>query len=92
MAADTYRPDFYDRADEDDLTVLRCRPCGATFAFGGDSGRDRSYVHTHVGETFPCPNCGLDSRIPTPEESEWPEKKDHDDPVRGEPVTERERR
>lgn len=86
--ADTYRPDFYDRHD----TTLRCRPCGATFAFTEENGRDPSFLSGHVGETFPCPNCGLGSRIPTMEEAEWPTKKHPDDPVAGVPVTERERR
>lgn len=83
----TYRPDFYDR----DGSTLRCRPCGAQFAFGGETGRDEAYLTTHIGERFGCPACGLDSRIPSLDEAEWPNRKDSDDPMRGVPMTERER-
>jgi hypothetical protein len=83
----TYRPGFYDRTE----TTLRCVPCGCIFAFGGETGRDETWLSEHVGEKFPCPNCGLDSRIPTIEESAWPDKKDPDDPQRGVPMVERER-
>lgn len=87
MTRSTYRPDFYDRQD----TTLRCRPCGATFAFNGDGDRDPSYLANHVGEALPCPACALDSRIPSVDESEWPDRKDRDDPMRDVPMTERPR-
>lgn len=83
MARSTYRPDFYDR----DGDLLRCRPCG--FIVEWNAPRDPEWLNGHVGETYPCPNCGLSSRIPTAEESQWPDRKDHDDPIRGVPQTER---
>lgn len=86
MCPADYRPDFYDRSG----LLLRCRPCGALIDYDPDeSGRDPAWLDAHVGETLPCPGCGLDSRIPTIEESEWPERKDHGDPVEGVPTTER---
>lgn len=93
----TYHADFYDRHDpmigEVSLRVvhLRCRPCGYVIEFGAESGREPSYVYDHEGEHLSCPGCGLDSRIPTVEESEWPNRKDRGDPMRGVPTTERAR-
>lgn len=84
MPAD-YRPDFYDR----DGGQLRCRSCKQVVFFDPEDGRDPAWLDTHVGETFPCPSCGLDSRIPTREESEWPDRKDHGDPMKGESTVER---
>lgn len=82
----TYRPDFFDRSAE----RLRCRVCLTTIDFG-DGTRSPEWLDDHVGERLGCPGCGLASRIPVLEESEWPERKDPDDPVAGVPVTERAR-
>lgn len=89
----TYVADFYDRAElepgddndgfEGEVDKLRCRPCGATFA------RPRSWMDAHSGEHVPCPNCSLDSRIPTADEKEWPDRKLPGDPMKGVPQTER---
>jgi hypothetical protein len=80
MSPADYRPDFYDRSG----LLLRCRPCAYLIDFDPEeSGRDDAWLDAHVGETLPCPGCGLDSRIPTIEESVWPERKDPGDPMRG---------
>lgn len=88
MAEADYRPDFYDR----DGLALRCRVCGARFSFDAATGRDPAYLDTHVGEVIGCPACGLGSRIPSVDESEWPDRKHPADPMDGVPMTERERR
>lgn len=85
MTEPDYRPDFYDRNGD----TLRCRVDGSLVVFGGESGRDPAYLVSHVGESFPCPYCGHDSRIPSLDEAEWPNRKDSGDPIDGVPMTER---
>lgn len=71
--------DFFDRDHE----RLRCRECGYVFAIPSD------WIGRHPGEHLPCPGCGLTSRLPTEEESEWPQRKDPGDPVDGASMVER---
>jgi hypothetical protein len=78
-----YEPDFYDR----DHDRLRCRVCGVVNTIAGGDG----WLDARVRDAMPCPGCGLNSLIPTVEESDWPAKKDPDDPVAGISTVERPR-
>lgn len=40
------------------------------------------WLDARVGDSIPCPNCALSSRIPTAEEGLWPTKKDFGDSTR----------
>jgi hypothetical protein len=81
----TYKPDFFDRTGDQ----LRCRICLVVIDFSSESGRSPEYLDKHVGEALGCPACGLASRIPSTDESEWPDRKHVHDPMHGVPMVER---
>lgn len=81
----TRKAAFYYRAVEGSESLLGCPECGQII-----DHIPSEWLNERVGHHVPCPNCSLDSRIPSREDAIWPDKKDYGDSTRGVPIPERE--